>query len=358
MSLLRLFKSIRTQPFLIAVISIFFVIFNWTMLYSAQVSYAPDNNQDSLISRCLSNIYVDSFASAIGCMDSILARSPAYWPAKVLKAGVIYMDMSDNEDYGRQRYCQRLIDSSIIALQSHLDTVPQDAWGAFFLGTALGYRAVWEGQHGSLLKAISLGLRAGKSYGQMAQIDSTLYDAYLGMGSLHYWRSAKLGILRSLPFIPDQRRRGIEELSRAREKSHYSRTTAALGLGWIYNDRKEYDKALAIADSLLAAGITGRQVLWLKATVCFAKSDAEGTIAAFETIKSGLLRKGHQNYYNLITCGYYLGLANYINGDKEAALKHFEEILNYNVSPQIAKRSAKRLESARNYKQKLIDGKN
>jgi tetratricopeptide (TPR) repeat protein len=313
----------------------------------------PDSLQDRLISRALSRVYLDSFPAALSCLDSLLARTPRYWPAKVISAGVIYMDMADDEDYARQTYCMRLIDSSMAALESHLDTFPKDAWAQFFMGTALGYRAVWEGQHGSLLKAISHGLKAGKYFAQTAKIDSTLYDAYFGLGNLHYWRSAKLGILRSLPFIADQRRQGIEELTLALKKSRYSGITAALSLGWIYIDRKEYDKAKTLSDSLISVGISGRQILWLKATACFSLSDAEGTIAAFETIKEGLLRKGRQNYYNLITCGYYLGLANYINGHRQAALKHFDEILGYKPSLYIAKRSAKKLESARGYQKKI-----
>jgi tetratricopeptide (TPR) repeat protein len=316
--------------------------------------YKPDSLQNRLIQKSLSYVYVDSFLRAHECLDSIIEKAPQFRPAVIIKAGIIYMEMTDDEAYGRQKHFMSLIDSSTEALENHLDTFPDDAWALFFCGTAYSYRAIWEGQHGSLLKTLSLGLRVGKFFGRAVKIDSTLYDAYLGLGFFHYLRSAKLGILRSLPFVADQRKQGISELQTAIEFGKYSNVAAAISLGWIYYDQKEYEKARLIVDSLILGGTNGRQVQWLKATICHSQGDSRGMIDAFESIKEGLIKKGHQNYYNLVTCGYYLGLANYIEGNKQKALSHFEEILSYKLSSYVEKRAASKLQSARNYRNKIM----
>lgn len=316
--------------------------------------FKPDPLQDSLIQRALDFAYDDSFVQAHNNLDIVIEKAPDFWPAIVVKAGIVYMEMADDESYVRRDYFMSLMDSSITALENHLDTIPDDPWALFFLGTAYSYRAVWEGQHGSMIKTLSLGLKVGKFFGQTVELDSTFYDAYLGLGFFHYLRSAKLGILRSLPFVADQRDQGIEELKKAAAFGKYGNLSAALSLGWIYFDQKKYEKARSLIDSLIADGRAGRQVQWLKATICRATSDADGMIAAFGSIQGGLIKKGNQNNYNLVTCGYYLGQAYYITGDKQKALECFNRTLAYTLSPSVEKRASSKLESARSYRQKIL----
>jgi tetratricopeptide (TPR) repeat protein len=338
--------KVRVTVILLAVIAI-------AMPIKADFTYKPNPFQDRLIQKSLSLVYIDSFGQAYECLDSVVQTTPQFWPAVVIKAGIIYMEMADDESYGRQKYFLALIDSSTQALENHLDTLPEDPWALFFLGTAYSYRAIWEKQHGSSFRLISLGLKAAKMFDEAIKIDSTFYDAYLGLGSVHYWKSASLGILRSLPFVADQRKQGIAELQKAITYGRYSRETAAIGLGWIYFNQKEYVKAGALVDSLISSGRDGRQIQWLKASICHSISKPDGMIAAFESIQAGLIRKGHQNNYNLVTCSYYLGLAHYINGENKQARDRFDQALSYKLSPEIERLLADRLKSARNYLQKI-----
>jgi tetratricopeptide (TPR) repeat protein len=322
--------------------------------YGGTESLAPDGVQDFLLARSLDLAFIDSFPTAIAGIDSLIALDPQYWPAKIIKAGLIYMEMTDDEDYHKQRQYRALIDSSIAGLDEHLAQNPNDAWASFFYGTVLGYEAVWEGQHGSWLKAVTTGLKSGKYFSKAIKLNPKLYDAYVGLGTLHYWRSAKMGFLRYLPFVPDQRKQGIEELLLAKNKARYSSKTAALGLGWIYYDKKDYSKVVELTDSMLVSGKISRQVLWLRAMANYNGGRYDEAIKDFTLIKESLIRKGNQNYYNLITCGYYLGISNYVMGDKLTALRHFDEISSYKLSPHIANRAAKKLSAVQNYRQKII----
>ncbi len=65
------------------------------------------------------------------------------------------------------------------------------------------------------------------------------------------------------------------------------------------------------------------------------------------------MRKGNQNYYNLIICNYCLGVAYYLKGDDKTALDYFNEMLSWELSSEIAKRAAKKLKSARKYKKRI-----
>lgn len=317
----------------------------------------PDNLEDVFIVKAMSYAYIDSFQAAIVCIESLIAVDSDYWPAYVIKAGIVYVEMTDDERYDHKKHFKALIDTSLTGLDEHLRYHPDDKWALFFKGTALGYDAIWEGQHGSWFKAVTKGLKAGKYFSRAVKKDTLFYEAYVGLGTLHYWRSAKLGILRKLPFIPDKRQQGIDELKEAMEKSHYSSTAAAIGLGWIYIDRKEYHKAIAVANQLVARGDDGRQTLWLRAVANFNKGNIAGIIRDFTLIRDGLIRKGNQNYYNLIICNYCLGVAYYLKGDNNTALDYFNEMLSWELSSEIAKRAAKKLKSVKKYKEKITQKK-
>jgi len=165
---------------------------------------------------------------------------------------------------------------------------------------------------------------AGKLFSKAVDHDSLFYEAYLGLGTLHYWRAAKLGIIRKLPFIADTREQGIEELKLAVENSHLSSTAAALGLAWVYIHRKDYQKTIEVTDRLIDEGI-----------------------------RDGLIRRGNQNYQNLVICNYCIGKAYYWKGDYHKAMEYFDEILSYELSPKVAKKVSKKLKDTKKYQKNI-----
>ncbi len=324
-----------------------------SFVFADPLSLEPTYKQDSLIRESLNYLYQDSFAASIRILDTMLMMQPDYWPALVLKAGVVYMEMADDEKTDSRHLFRQLSDSSLAGLDAFLEREPNDAYANFFKGTALGYYAIWEAQHGGWLKSISKGLRAGKYLAAARKLDSLFFDPLIGLGNLHYWRSAKIGFLRSLPLIPDQRKQGIEELHQAAHRSRYGRATAALALGWIYFHKKDYGSALKMAEEAKENGATGRQHLWLKAFAEFRAGDYRRAIVDFTAIREGLLRRGNQNNYNLITCDYYIGMAYYRLQDNNSALVYFRRIFDYEVSQAVADRLSKKFDSAMEHIKKI-----
>jgi tetratricopeptide (TPR) repeat protein len=319
----------------------------------AAVTMKPDSLSESLLMQAMNHTYLDSFEAAYACLDSLIAIDNSYWPAYVIKAGIVYTQMADDEEFDREDYFKALTDTALTGLSAHLKKYPDDKWGLFFKGSSMGYLALWEGYHGSWVKAVFKGLDAGKVFSKAIERDSTFYEAYLGLGTLNYWRSAKMGFLRSLPFIPDKRELGIEQMALAKDSSQFTSCASALGLAWIYIDRKQYKLAINITDSLLERGINGRQVLWPRGIAYFKKAYARGTIETFSNILESLNRLGNQNYYNISLCEYYIGLANYWKGDYPAALSYLNSFLDREVDKKVRKRLSDKYKAAKKYKKKI-----
>ncbi len=315
----------------------------------------PNEYQDRLLMKTIEYTYRDSFTAAQTALDSILIITPDYWPAYVFKVGVLYGELSDDENDRQLDRFYSLIDTAGYGLDNYIAENPEDKWAYYFKGVTMGYRALYEGQNGSWLKAVIKGLEAGKQYSKAIELDSTFYEAYLGLGNLNYWRSAKMGLIRSLPFISDKREEGIYQVQLARDSSRYSSLPAATSLAMIYLDKKDYKKSLDILNNLMSKGYRGRQVLWPKGMAAFKIGHSEGVIASFKSIKKGLERKGNQNYYNIGLCNYYLGIAYYWRGEYIDALKHFNALLDQTVEKDISNRLKKKYDRAEDYKEKIKD---
>jgi len=313
----------------------------------------PDSLEDKMLQHAMKYAYLDSFPAAYACLDSIIAARNAFWPAYVIKAGIVYTEMTDDEQFDREEYFKALIDTALDGLNGFLKDSPEDNWALFFKGTAKGYLALWEGHHGSWVKAVFKGLDAGKMFSRTVKQDSLFYDGYLGLGTLNYWRSAKMGFIRSLPFIADKRELGIGQMTLAMDSSRFSSEAAGLGLAWIYIDRKEYNKAIKITNNLIKQGITGRQTLWPRGIAEFLHGSARGTIDNFSQIIDGLKRKGNQNYYNISLCEYYIGMAYYWLGDYANALNYFDTMLDREVDKKVKKRLKNKYKAAEKHKNKI-----
>ena len=73
----------------------------------------------------------------------------------------------------------------------------------FYLGSSYGYRGFFEGRKGNWYSALSDGLKAINLLDESVEMDSTLMQAYLGIGTYDYWSSSKIKFALWLPFIPD-----------------------------------------------------------------------------------------------------------------------------------------------------------
>jgi tetratricopeptide (TPR) repeat protein len=127
----------------------------------------------------------------------------------------------------------------------------------FYLGTAYIYQAVYYGDSGSWLKAYNYGKEGIDFLQKVVELDSTYYDAYLGLGAYHYYAAIMPDIVKRVASVfgfEADRRRGLQELQIAAEKGTYTRAEASLFLGNIYlYSEKDYEKAAVYFKALVDA---------------------------------------------------------------------------------------------------------
>lgn len=270
--------------------------------YSQSGSLHEEMDQ-ALLSDIVYQVFTDQYDSAYTLCDRVILARPDSPSGYFFKAYSMMAQMTEEYDDSCQLEYFALLDTVESLSNGIYDTCGSDgkAWCCWYLGNIWAYRALWKARFGSVVSAYKLSKRARESYELGLQHDSTLLDLYAGLGAVHYWKSAKGGVFRTLGMLTDDRKKGIAELKQAAAGSVLSKETAKKTLITILSDYHQYDSAIAYAEQMLASYPEGKSFLWGIASACYSKKDYQRSYDFFLKLRSRLAQKPG-NYSKLIDC--------------------------------------------------------
>jgi len=246
------------------------------------------------------------YKTAYKMLDELCLEDTTDPSGYIFRAAVLQAEMIDKEEnlYGDK--LKALCDSTRLMAQERLiKCSSQDSALCYlYLGHQYAYRALWEARFGSKLSALKSGFKARSQYQKGLDIDSTLYDLYLGLGSFHYWKSVKSGLLRWVGIFKDERKKGISEVKLAADSSLFSREASHSALIWILINEKEYDSAIALSKTMLLKYPDGNSLLWPLAESYFKSEQYEAAAETYGLILKHL-KNNPGNYYNIIESIYW-----------------------------------------------------
>lgn len=244
----------------------------------------------------------DQFDSAGVAVAEYIDTKPHDPAGYLFNASLLLARMSDREENLYPTEFKAALDTvEILARQLDSTRARNRAWKHLWLGHAKAYGSVYASRFGSFTSAIGMGFDAKGEYQKGLKEDSTLVDLYFGLGSYHYWKSAKAGFLRWLGIFHNDKERGIEELWRASESSEISRDAAASALIWVYFDNDRYDSAVQMAVDIQRRFPHGKSFFWPLAKGHVEKKNYREAVSVFQRLRERLTRDPG-NYYNLIEC--------------------------------------------------------
>jgi tetratricopeptide (TPR) repeat protein len=196
------------------------------------------------------------FDKAVQTFDQMIKLEPDNPQAHFLKSATYFwMFSSDmhNEELGEE--FKNLSFRAVEVAEAKLEVNEDDIDAMFYLGGAYGSLGRYYGIKKSFLNAYWYGKKGVNILEDVVEMDSTYYDAYLGLGIYHYLADVLPRFVKILSFIlgiDGDRQLGINELKLVAEKGTYTKTEAMYFLGAIYVYReRDYDKAMKIWDELL-----------------------------------------------------------------------------------------------------------
>jgi tetratricopeptide (TPR) repeat protein len=216
----------------------------------SQISLAETNIRDKTSLSIAHDIWRNNFLEAIKKSEEIIKTEPNN-PVGHFLLGTIYQTIS--EECRTDRFKDEItirLDSAIDLAREKASIEPDNPDWTFICGAAYGYRALHRAFHGNWLGAFGDGFKCSSNLNKTIKLDSTYYDAYLGLGAYHYYRTIKAKDFLWLPFISDMRDEGISEIKIAANGGLLASNNARESLLRIYFNEERYDELLSLADSL------------------------------------------------------------------------------------------------------------
>lgn len=330
-----------------------FVFFLLSSLLAAQKH--PNKEVDSLFSTGINQILLQEYENARSTFKSLIVKYPELPLGDILYAGAIATEEFDFKAEFSEDKIDSLFDAGLEKSEELLDKNENYIWYIYYTALTKGYNAYFRGLKEDYIYSFTEGYRAIQYYRKCLEIDSTFYEAYISIGSYLYWSSVKTESISWLPFITDEKEKGIQMLQDALEKTSYHKYSAAYSLIWIYIEEKEYEKAIAISDKMLAL-YPGNRLFLEAAASAYQRVDLEISLTLHEELLNSYLKIGRNidfhkiNNWNVIS-DIYFKMKKYDTAIEycDKVLKLFNELQSVNsklegIAERVEKRKEKILE--------------
>ena len=308
--------------------------------------------QDSLIGTGMDRLLREDYPGARAEFQRVVELDPEQPCGYFFQAASFQMEMLDYETDDREKEFYAAVDLAVKKARKALAKDPRDAWANFYLGASWFYRAAYEGKREKYWSSVQSGLKGLSALRAAVASDSTLCDAYLGLGSYDYFRTKATQVLSKLPFIGDTREKGIAEIRLAMERGRYTRVLAKNGLVWILMEEKKYGEAEKLAGELRTAYPGSRTFRWAPAEIAFRKKEWAKALSLSQDLLQAVWDGKPRNYYNEATIRHKVALAENALGKYAESRKECETILGLGYDPKTKSRLHDVLDEVRDLQEK------
>ncbi len=284
----------------------------WTLAY-------PDTALLQWVTRGQHFAYVEAFDSAEVYFQRVIKAAPDDPMGYLLMAGLLDLYMLDYSINTREKeffaYTREVEKKAKPWLKRYVHDTTRLAWAHFYLGAAASYRALYQGRKRRFLSALRDGLRAVHELSTAVKLDSTLYDAYLGLGVYDIAMSELPKFLRWLPGVDGNRKkRGLAKIRKAATHGLISKYAALDALAWaLAYDRKPWE-GIKIARRLVQEFPSSRTFRWTLGFALFRGGRYTDAYRVYQEILYSTLQDQAEYPYNIAIILYWLARIDYVRG--------------------------------------------
>lgn len=218
----------------------------------AGVRAPQDSVFDIPLKRGMQLVYQDKYAEALALFDSLARVHPNHPAPYFYRAAVLQGWMSSYRFNNYQDQLEDNIQKALDIGNARLEKKKGDPWLHFYVGGAYGYRAFYRFRRFNWIGAYLDGRKGVGNFEDALKKEPTLYDVYLGLGSYHYWRTARSSFIKVVAFwMRDRRDLGIEQIKFSIDHGQYTPDEATMGVIIALYDYEKYGEALKLLQEWL-----------------------------------------------------------------------------------------------------------
>jgi tetratricopeptide (TPR) repeat protein len=312
----------------------------------ADIVRDPSPDLKDQILRGIELTILTDFENAKKIYDGIIQKYPGEPIGYFYMAAVLQSEMLDREDFTHIEEFEDFVEKCIQKSTSLQNQREQDPWLLFYEGNAYLYQSFLKSKLGKWWGAYR---DAGKGVNRLQRaldLDSTFYDAKLGIGSYKYWKSTKIQFITWLPFIADEREAGIKMVREAIGRGEYSRLIGRDQLAWILLDADRFEEAKEYALENYNAYPQSRFFQWTLVEVLYLLKDWNGAYRIYDSLFHAERQIPNRNHYNEVECLLKMAEIDFEKGDFFKADSLVAELFNIRLEPAVRVRARSRLKRA------------
>jgi len=317
-----------------------------------QTPFDPEIKQQ--IETGIEKTILNDFSGAALIFQNLIDRYPDQ-PWGYFYLGATYQaEMLDAEEYDKVDDFTDLMERSIEISKEQQKVNAENPWAYFFEGSAYLYRSFMDSKTKKLWGAYRNAVKGVGRLEKVIELDSTFYDAYLGVGSYKYWKSSKAKLLTWLPILKDERDLGIEMVHTAIEKGSFVKLVGRDQLAWISLDHGEADKALQLALENHRLYPRSRFFLWTLVEIYYRNEQWDEAFGLYRQLLGEVRQSPENNHYNEVTCLLRMAEIYYSRGDFFNTELFASEILSLKLDDKMRNRVKPKLKEALKLKQQSL----
>lgn len=201
-----------------------------------------------------------------------------------------------------------------------------DIWNNYFYALTKAYRAYFYALQEDWLSAFTNGLESINYFQKCLDMDQQFYESHIAIHSYNYWKTRKTEFLSWLPFVSGDTGPSVASLERYVHQVHYNQLLAMTSLQWIYIDRGEYRKAVALGEKVIEKYPGNRYFRWGIARA-YEGYNRDMAVKVYLEVLASYNRQGIKSNINEITLKHKIAMNLNALGKKAEAKRYCEEIL-------------------------------
>jgi len=333
----------------------------WNILIAsaAAQSVLPDARLHALVLQGIELAWQGKRLQADSLFQETIREFPNHPAGYIYRAGMMQSKAMDQEMQLDETRFDSLIRLGKEKAKGLMEREGEAKWGHFFVGTAEGYDSYARVHRGEWVNGTLKGFASVSSFKDAIRLDSSMYDAYGGIGAFYYWRSRKTEYFNWLPFIGDARPEAFAFLKKTIDSGLYNRYTALSMLAAIYADAGLYDKAIECSRAGLERYPANQVFLWALATAWHKLGNSREAADAYERLIQAFADEMENNRYNEIVCRLNLSRFKLELADSVQVRKNLIAILKFRKGDfpvELQNRAQDKLEQAKELLRKVLDG--
>jgi|GEM_PF-323866 len=281
------------------------------------------------LARGIQMVYEDRFAESIALFDSLQIHHPEHPAPYFYKAAAYQTWMTSFRFNKYQKELEENVQLAIETGDALLKENRDDPWLNFYIGAAYGYRAFFKLRSYNFIGAYRDGTKGINNFKTALEKDPELYDVYLGLGSYHYWRTARSKFIRVIAFwMRDKRELGLRQMQFSIDHGRYCPAEASLVLVTALYDNEKYEEAMAILQDFMQSSDVQVTSSWYMLGRLQIETENWGKAkSSFAEVLARLERNPDAAKGYKTECMYWIAYTEHQLGDAETALVTTEKAL-------------------------------